>query len=58
MTKKRRQFTREFKVEAVKLITNGGVSVAQSARDLDISPSVLQRWKRQFMTDPVQLLSG
>ena len=43
MTRKRRQFTREFKVEAVKLVTEGGLTVAQVARDLDISQSVLQR---------------
>jgi transposase len=32
---KRRSFTREFKVEAVKLMRERGVSVAQAARDLD-----------------------
>ena len=31
----RRQFSREFKVEAVKLVIERGVAVAQAARDLD-----------------------
>ncbi len=58
MARKRRQYTREFKVEAVKLVTDGGVSIAQAARDLDISQSVLQRWKRQFKSDPVHSFPG
>ena len=58
MTRKRRQFTREFKVEAVKLVTEGGWTIAQAARDLDISQSVLQRWKRQFRSDPVHSFPG
>jgi len=32
----RRKFTREFKVEAVKLIQERGVTVAQAARDLGV----------------------
>ncbi len=35
----RRQFSREFKVEAVKLVTERGVAVAQAARDLDVVDS-------------------
>ena len=31
----RRKFSREFKIEAVKLVTERGVSVAQACRDLD-----------------------
>lgn len=58
MARKRRQYTREFKVEAVKLVTEGGLTIAQVARDLDISQSVLQRWKRQFATDPVYAFPG
>ena len=38
----RRQFSREFKVEAVKLVTQRGVAVAQAARDLDVVESVLR----------------
>ena len=46
MARKRRSFSREFKLEAVGLMTDGGLSVAQAARDLGISGSVLGRWKR------------
>jgi hypothetical protein len=33
----RRKFTKEFKFEAVKLVTERDVSVAQAARDLDLA---------------------
>ncbi|MFO7676285.1 MAG: transposase, partial [bacterium] len=33
----RKSYTREFKREAVRLTTEGGVSVAQAARDLGIN---------------------
>jgi transposase len=37
----RRTFTREFKLEAVKLIQERGVTVAQAARDLGVHGTVL-----------------
>jgi hypothetical protein len=37
----RKQYTKEFKEEALRLITQGGLSVAQVARDLDVNQSVL-----------------
>ena len=36
----RRQYTREFKLEAVRLIKERGVSVTQAARDLDVGEGV------------------
>ena len=44
----RRKFGSEFKIEAVKLVTERGVSVAQAARDLDLAESVLRRWMREL----------
>ncbi len=58
MNKKRRQYTREYKVEAVRLVTEGGQSIAQVARDLDIGANVLQRWKKQFTEDPAHSFPG
>ena len=43
----RRKFTREFKVEAVKLIQERGVTVAQAARDLGVHGTVLRRCVRE-----------
>ena len=45
---KRRQFSREFKEEAVRLITEGGQSLAQVARDLELRPNLLRRWRKQL----------
>ena len=47
----RRKFSREFKAEAVKLVKDRGVSVAQAARDLDIHENVLRKWVREFADD-------
>ena len=48
MAKKRRQFDRAFKVEAVRLATQGDRPVAAVARDLGIGENLLHRWKQQF----------
>jgi transposase len=54
----RRKFTREFKLEAVKLIRERGVSVAQAARDLGVHATVLHNWVRQFASDPEHSFPG
>ena len=40
----RRRFSREFKIEAVKLVRERGVSVAQAGRDLSVHENVLRKW--------------
>ena len=40
----RRKFTPEFKLEAVKLVRERGVSQAQEARDLGVHYNVLRKW--------------
>ena len=40
----RRRFSREFQIEAVKLVKDRGVSVSQASRDLDLNEGVLGRW--------------
>jgi hypothetical protein len=47
----RRKFSREFKLEAVKLVRERGVSVAQAARDLDVH--VLRNWGQSRLTNLV-----
>jgi transposase len=54
----RRQFGREFKIEAVKLVTERGVAVAQAARDLDVAESVLRRWMHELVQDPRHAFPG
>jgi transposase len=54
----RRRFGREFKIEAVRLIKDRGVSVAQASRDLDVHENVLRKWVRDFAADPAQAFPG
>jgi len=44
----RRKFSRKFKIEAVRLVADRGVAVAQAARDLVVGDSVLRRWIREL----------
>jgi len=54
----RRKFTREFKLEAVRLIRDRGVSVAQASRDLGVHGTVLRAWVKAFADDPAQAFPG
>ena len=47
MTRKRRRYTAEFKVEAVRLVAGGGKPLAQIARELGINEQVLRNWKQR-----------
>ncbi|MGH7594316.1 MAG: transposase, partial [Gemmatimonadales bacterium] len=40
----RRKFSREYKLEAIRLVTERGVSVTQAARDLDLHINTLRKW--------------
>ena len=54
----RRQFSREFKLEAVRLVKERGVSVSQAARDLDVHENVLRKWVREAAQDPQEAFPG
>jgi transposase len=54
----RRIFSREYKLEAVKLVRERGVTVAQAARDLDVHENVLRKWVREYGDDPTQSFPG
>lgn len=45
---KRRKFTNEFKLEAVKLAESGAASVAKTAQELGLHESVLRRWMQVY----------
>ena len=54
----RRKFTREFKLEAVRLIKERGVSYAQASQDLGVHTSQLRDWVKKFVDDPEQAFPG
>jgi transposase len=47
MDQGRRQFTDEFKREAVALLTSSGRPLLQIASELGISPSMLRNWRNR-----------
>jgi transposase len=51
MVKTKTRYTKEFKTEAVKLYHSGGKSLAQSAKDLGIAASTLNKWVEQAKID-------
>jgi transposase len=52
MGERRRQYTREFKIEAVRLLDESDRSRASVARELGIHESMLKRWKAQLEERP------
>ncbi|ACJ33554.1 Transposase [Anoxybacillus flavithermus WK1] len=46
-----RRFDKEFKIHAVKLVVEEGKAVAQTARQLDISPKTLHKWVAGYKKD-------
>ena len=59
MTKRKRTiFPKEFKLEAVRLVIERGMSTAQVARDLGINPELVYRWKKEFKEDPAFSFPG
>lgn len=58
MSENRRIFTREFKIAAVKLITEKSRSVAEAARSLGISTELLRRWKIRLQAEGQEAFPG
>lgn len=58
MARQSRQFSREFKLEAVRLITERGVSIVQASRDLDVHQTLLRDWVRALAADPKDAFPG
>ena len=53
----RRQFTREFKLTAVRQVEQG-ISIGEVARALEVNPNVLHRWRREFRQGPGNAFPG
>jgi transposase len=57
-TGRRRQYTAEFKHEAVRLVTEGGLSMAQVARDLGLDDNLVSRWKKEAQQNGPRAFPG
>lgn len=44
---KRKKYSKEFKHDAVRLVTEQGYSIAEAARNLGLNYNMLGRWKRE-----------
>jgi transposase-like protein len=51
MTKLRRSFTAEFKLEATSLVLDQGYLVPEASRSLDVGETVLRRWVQQLQSE-------
>jgi len=58
MANRHKTYTREFKVEAVRLVKSSGKPMSQVARDLGVSDSALSRWCQQVVQQGEQAFPG
>lgn len=58
MSEKRKTYTAEFKMAAVKLITEQGYSLREAARNLGVSEKQLRKWKRSLEDQGQQAFPG
>jgi transposase len=54
----RRKFTKEFKVEAVRLVDQPGMGVPKATDDLGVSENTLYRWRRELTEDGAEAFRG
>ena len=58
MGETRRKYTREFKLEAVRLSEDPDRTAAEVARALGITPSILYRWRQAFRSEGPEAFPG
>lgn len=51
MSKKRRKYTREFKISVITEL-DSGKTIAQVSREYNLHPSMITRWKKEYNRDP------
>ena len=56
--RKYRHYDEQFKIDAVRLVVDGGQSVSEVSRGLGIARSMLQRWVKEFQGKPSQAFPG
>ena len=58
MTNKREQYSKQFKIDAVKRVTEQGYKVSEAARSLGIHEGILGRWKEQLIAEDRHAFPG
>ncbi len=54
----RKQYTKEFKQDAVRLVTEQGYKRTEAARNLGIDRGMLGRWIKEFQADETEAFRG
>ncbi len=54
----RKQYSKEFKLDAISLVQEQGYSKAEAARSLGINANVLGRWIKEYETEEGQAFRG
>lgn len=54
----RKNYTREYKLEAVRLADESDQSVARVARDLGLNKNTLYKWRQELANDAQQAFPG
>lgn len=57
MGQKRRKFTREHKTSAIRALESGK-TLAEVARENEIHPNLLSKWKKEYSLDPENAFKG
>lgn len=55
---RRRRFSQEFKVEAVRMVIEQGRDLFQVCQDLEIRPDMLRKWIKKFESDGMHAFPG
>lgn len=58
MSKKNKRYPKEFKLEAIKLVTEQGLTQSEAAKNLGISQGVLGTWVRKFQANGFEAFPG
>jgi len=58
MGKKRNQYTKEFKIEAVRLIVEEGRRISELSRELGVSENLLRSWKKKSKEGKIEPFPG
>ena len=58
MSKQRKTYTREFKLEAIRLAETSGRSIAQVERELGLSPGTIFHWRQDLQRHGAEAFPG
>lgn len=58
MSRPRRKFDKEFKIEAVKMVLDEGLSKAEVSRKLDITQGMIGKWVQDYKDDEADAFPG